>query len=175
MQLIRFLVILIVFSSLFSCATQKKPIIKTPSPTNLVNVSGNYQKIYQVEDLPSVISDYFKKPRFEFDMVGPEGVFSSSRGGSKLVNSGNGGEIWFIEFWMGGAGLSQTFLSFRVKDNKILSIGNVYQGQIVKLTIEELQSRLPTKPECVKKQENYLQHHYEIGYGICPEQYSTKN
>lgn len=170
MALIRFLVILVVFSSMFSCAAQKKSIKISSSP-NLVKVSGNYQKITHVEELPSVITDYFRQPRFEFDMVDPEGVFSSSRGGSKLVSAGNGGEIWFIEFLMGGAGLSQSFLSFRVKDNKILSVGTFYQGQVVELTIEELQNRLPTKPECVKKQENYFQHLYEVGYGICPEQY----
>ena len=69
---------------------------------------------------------------------------------------------------MGGTGVSQTFMAFRVKDNKILSIGAVYQGQLEDLTIEELKSRLPMKPECVKKQENYLQYVYETGYNLCP-------
>ncbi len=170
MKLFRFFVILLVFFSISSCAAQKKTMNIPSSPT-LVKVTGNYQKISRVEDLPSVITDYFKQPRFEFDMVGPEGEFNSSRGGSKLVSAGNAGEIWFIEFLMGGAGLSQSFLSFRVKDNRILSLGTFYQGQVVNLTIEQLQNRLPMKPECVKKQENYFQHLYEIGYGICPEQY----
>lgn len=166
MKLIKLLLTIFVLASIFSCAAQKKPAKKI-SRHYLVEVEGNYQKINRVEDLPSVITNYFGKQRFDRDMVGPEGEFNGSRG-TKLIRAGNAGEIWFIDFWMGGTGVSQTFMAFRVKDNKILSIGAVYQGQLEDLTIEELKSRLPMKPECVKKQENYLQYVYETGYNLCP-------
>jgi hypothetical protein len=175
MEKIRLLAILILFSSLFSCAAKPKPLVKIVPP-HFVGVSGDYQKINSVQELPNVISDYFSKERFGADMVGPESSeFSSSRG-TKLISAGNSGEIWFIEFLMGGTGLSQSFLAFRVKEKRILSIleidpTKIYPKPFLQLTIDELQNKLPTQPVCVKKRENYLQYIYETGYGICPDQY----
>jgi hypothetical protein len=177
MQLIKFLVILVVLSSTLSCTAQKKPTKKV-SQHYLVEVKGNYQKINRVEDVPSVITNYFGKQKFDRDMVGPEGEFNGSRG-TKLLRAGNAGEIWFIDFLMGGTGLSQTFLAFRVNEGKILSILEIdhtktHPKSFIQLTITELESKLPTRPVCVKKHDDYLQYIYETGYGVCPPQYLTK-
>jgi hypothetical protein len=175
MKLIRLLANLIVFSSLLSCAAQSKPLPKI-GIHHFVKVLGNYQKIYQVQDLPNVISDYFNKDRFGADMVGPESSEFNSSFGTQLISAGNSGEIWFIEFWVGGTGRSKDFLAFRVRDKKILSLIEINElkvlpSHVLSLTIANLESKLPTQPICAKKDKDYAQYSYEIGYRICPDQY----
>ena len=63
--------------------------------------------------------------------------------------------------------LAKHLLSFKLKDNKISSLGSVSQGRLAELTIKELASKLPDKAICSRKPEDWLQYLYEKGYGLC--------
>jgi hypothetical protein len=169
MNMLKQLILFFVLCSIFSCASGAESLVK-PIPFAMVEVTGDYQGIYDVKDLPPVILSYFNVARFGADMVNPEAHFNSSRG-TQLIAAGNAGEIWFIEYFTGGSGVSRWFIAFRITDNVVHSLTTIYPVDtlpIREISIEELARRLPNKASCVSQKENWVQYMYENGFGLCP-------
>ena len=175
MQLAKLLIFIIVISVITSCITKAKSIASSSPkirPAAAVKISGEYKKIIRVKDLPASITNHFNKDKNCAGLANPDDEFNFSDYStkrlpcSKLVAAGNAGDIWFIEFVTGGVGVSQTFLSFRLKDNLVTSLGNIYnQAQLVKLSIKDLDNQL-SNFSCNK--DNYFQYYFQIKYGVCP-------
>ena len=170
MQIAKLINFIFLIFAITSCAAKAKPIAHSSQrtgPVAAVKISGEYTKVYRVEDIPLVITDYFNKDKNCAGIANPDAEFNSScavgNGGnnvpcSKLISAGNAGDIWFIEYVTGGAGVSQTFLSFRLKDNLVITLGNIYnQAQLVKLSIKDLDNQL-SNVSCNK--DNYFQYYF---------------
>ena len=134
----------------------------------MVRVTGEYVEINDVKDLPLVLTRYFNKDRFGAEMVNPESYFNGSRG-TQLKSAGNAGDVWFIEYFSGGAALSRWFAAFRIKDNVIYSLTTIYPvDRTFHISIDELANRLPNKAGCITKKENWVQYTFETSFGLCP-------
>jgi hypothetical protein len=129
------------------------------------------------KELPSEIFEHLSNEYIDCPGIAdPEEKFNSGCGMGfgglpckKMVYAGSIGDIWFMEYLQGGAGVSQTFYAFKVKNEHVVSV-LVYQplsGKQRTVTTEELSSSLSNKtPECSKKN-NYLQYLVETQYGLC--------
>ena len=160
--------LVLVVCSLFSCVSKTQSATKTIAPPSLVRVTGDYQKVSDVKDLPPAIMGYFNKSPYEIPMVNSQSEFKSSRFATLLVSAGNAGDVWFLEFYTGGTGVSHTFLGFRLKENAVASIKPIiFSNKLIALSIDDLVSLMPVKAECVSQKVNYTQWIYETGYGLC--------
>lgn len=143
----------------------------------VAKVVGDFRPLNSAKELPSEIFEHLSNEYKDCPGIAdPEEEFNSGCGLSfgglpcrKLIYAGNIGDVWFMEYLQGGAGVSQAFYAFKVKNEHVLSI-LVYQplsGMQRVITTEELSVDLTTKaPECSKKN-NYLQYLVETQYGLC--------
>lgn len=169
-QLFLFALLSIVFSV---GNTEEKP----RRNQGIVKVIGDFQPLNSAKELPSTILEHLSNEYKDCPGIAdPDDEYNSSCAmGSKglpckkMLYAGNIGDIWFMEYLQGGAGVSQTFYAFKIINEHVVSI-LVYQPlsgkqRIVK-TEELISSLLNKTPECSKKGD-YLQYLAEIHYGLC--------
>ncbi len=145
----------------------------------IVKVVGDFQPLNSAKDLPIAIFEHLSNEEKDCPGVAdPEEKYNSGcsvgLGGlpcKKMQYAGNVSDVWFIEYLQGGAGVSQTFYAFKVKDGHVVSL-LVYQplsGKQRIVTTEELINNLSNKPPACSKKGDYLQYLTEIRYGLCTD------
>jgi hypothetical protein len=128
-------------------------------------VSGQYELIRNVEKLPTAINKYFRSPIFCTPISDPESDFQSECG-TKLLNAGTAGNIWFVDYIRGGSGITRILIAYKLNENKIVNLKAQYVTHIV--SFEELTNSLEIDLKCVSSKENWLQYEVQRGYDLCP-------
>ena len=167
--------VLIIF--LASCASTSKP--KHPTNHNFVNISGSYEQIVTINDIPEAIINRLKyqdkdcpgvaNPYEEYNSscaVGYEGMPCR-----KLLSGGHFNDIWFFEYLTGGAASVQRFVAIKLESNRVVSLLSYGFNEVannhgvIKLSTRKLADLMPQTPVC--SDVKFEQYSLEVTYGLC--------